>query len=64
MVDISSIAAALSSIKAAKDIAQSMVGLRDTAAFQAKLIEFLDLPLNFHPAAIRATAVDTPSGAV
>jgi uncharacterized protein (DUF1330 family) len=23
-----------------------------------------DLPLNFHPAAIRATAVDTPSGAV
>jgi hypothetical protein len=24
----------------------------------------LDLPLNFHPAAIRATVVNTPSGAV
>lgn len=33
-------AAALSSLKAAKDIAESMVGLRDAAAFQGKLIEF------------------------
>lgn len=40
MVDISSISAALSSLTAAKDIAQAMIGLRDAAAFQSKLIEF------------------------
>lgn len=40
MVDISAIAGALSAFKAANDIAQAMVGLRDTAAFQTKLIEF------------------------
>lgn len=40
MVDISAIAGALSSFKAANDIAQAMVGLRDAAAFQSKLIEF------------------------
>lgn len=40
MVDISAIAGALSALKAANDIAQAMIGLRDTAAFQTKLIEF------------------------
>jgi hypothetical protein len=40
VVDISAIGAALSSLKAAKDIAEAMIGLRDGAAFQAKLIEF------------------------
>jgi hypothetical protein len=54
MVDISSIAAALSSIKAAKDIAQSMIGLRDTAAFQAKLIEFQSKIIDANNAAFAA----------
>jgi hypothetical protein len=36
MVDISAIAGALSSFKAANDIAQAMVGLRDAAAFNRK----------------------------
>src|ERR1700683_4896406 len=40
MPDISALAVALSSLKAAKDIAEAMVSLRDTAAFQSKLIEF------------------------
>jgi hypothetical protein len=40
MVDISAIAGALSALKAANDIAQAMIGLRDAAAFQTKLIEF------------------------
>jgi hypothetical protein len=40
MPDLSAIAAALSSFKTMKDIAQAMIGLRDAQAFQAKLIEF------------------------
>ena len=36
---ISEIAAALSSLQAAKDIVQTAIGLRDGAAFQTKLIE-------------------------
>ncbi|NEV78547.1 hypothetical protein DYI24_16015 [Rhodopseudomonas sp. BR0C11] len=40
MVDVSTIAGALSAFKAANDIAQSMIGLRDAAAFNTKLIEF------------------------
>jgi len=40
MVDMSAIAGALGALKAANDIAQAMVGLRDATAFQAKLIEF------------------------
>src|SRR5689334_2859594 len=40
MVEISAIAGALTSLKAASDIAQAMIGLRDTASFQAKMIEF------------------------
>jgi superfamily II helicase len=40
MVGISEITGLMSSLKAAKDIAETMIGLRDTAAFQAKAIEF------------------------
>jgi hypothetical protein len=40
LVELSAIAAALSSLKAAKDIAEAMIGLRDAQAFQAKLLEF------------------------
>jgi hypothetical protein len=39
MPDLSAISIALSSLNAAKDIAQTMIGLRDTAVFQSKLIE-------------------------
>jgi hypothetical protein len=39
MVSITDIGGALSSLKAAKDIAEAMVGLRDAAAFQEKRIE-------------------------
>jgi hypothetical protein len=38
-MDLTSISTALSSLVAAKDIAQSMVGLRDAAAFQEKRFE-------------------------
>jgi septal ring factor EnvC (AmiA/AmiB activator) len=40
MVDMSAIAGALAALKGANDIAQAMIGLRDAAAFQTKLIEF------------------------
>ena len=39
MVDVSGISAALGSLVAAKDIAQSMLGLRDAATFQEKQLE-------------------------
>jgi hypothetical protein len=34
MVDLGAVASALSSLKAAKDIAESMIGLRDAAILQ------------------------------
>lgn len=40
MPDISTIAAALSSFNVLKNIAQSMIALRDSQAMQAKIIEF------------------------
>jgi hypothetical protein len=40
MPDMGAIAAALTSFQTAKNIAQAMIGLRDTTAFQSKLIEF------------------------
>ena len=40
MPDITAISSALSALSAAKDIAQGMIGLRDNAVFQSKLIEF------------------------
>jgi Zn finger protein HypA/HybF involved in hydrogenase expression len=53
-MDITSISSALASIKAAKDIAQSMVNLRDTAAMQAKIIEFQSKILDAQSAASSA----------
>jgi hypothetical protein len=40
MPDVGSIAAIFTSLKAAKDVAEAMVDLRDAAAFQSKLLEF------------------------
>src|ERR1700730_14432489 len=54
MPDMSAIAASLSSLKAAKDIAQSMIGLRDAAAFQGKLIEFQSEIIDANNAAFAA----------
>ncbi len=54
MPNISAIAAALSSLNAAKDIAQAMIGLRDSAAFQAKLIEFQSKLLDANRSAFAA----------
>lgn len=54
MVDMSAIATALSSLAAAKDIAQAMIGLRDSAAFQGKLIEFQSKLIDANNAAFAA----------
>ena len=54
MPDISALAAALSSLNAAKDIAQAMIGLRDGAAFQAKLLEFQSKLLDANRSAFAA----------
>jgi hypothetical protein len=54
MPDISAIASALSSLKAAKDIADAMISLRDTVAFQAKLIEFQGKLIDANNAAFAA----------
>src|SRR5438045_1906145 len=54
MVDVSAIAAAINSFKAAKDIAESMIGLRDAAAFQGKLIEFQSKIIDANNAAFAA----------
>lgn len=54
MPDLSAIAAALSSLKAAKDISQAMVGLRDAAAFQEKRLELNSKILDAQEAAFAA----------
>lgn len=54
MPDISAFAAALSSLNAAKDIAQAMIGLRDNAAFQTKPLEFQSKLLDANRAAFAA----------
>lgn len=54
MPDISAIASALSAFKAAKDIGESMIGLRDAAAFQSKLLEFQSRILDANNAAFAA----------
>jgi hypothetical protein len=54
MPDISAIASALSSLKAAKDIAEAMITLRDGAAFQSKLIEFQGKLIDANNAAFAA----------
>lgn len=53
-MDPSSISVALTSLKAAKDIAQTMISLRDTAAFQDKVIEFQSKILDAQQAALSA----------
>lgn len=54
MVDITAIGSALTALKAAMDIAEAMVGLRDTAAFQGKLIEFQSKIIDANNAAFAA----------
>lgn len=53
-VELSAIASALSSLKAAKDIAEAMIGLRDGAAFQGKLMEFQSKIIDANNAAFAA----------
>jgi predicted P-loop ATPase len=54
MPDMSAIATALSSLNAAKDIAQAMIALRDREAFQSKLLEFQSKLLDANSAAFAA----------
>jgi hypothetical protein len=54
MPDLTAIGAALSSLKTAKDIAQVMIGLRDAAAFQNKMIEFQSAILDAQASAFSA----------
>lgn len=54
MVGLGEISALMSSLAAAKNIAESMVDLRDTAAFQAKVVEFQSKIINAHAAAMAA----------
>ena len=54
MPDISSIATIFTSLKAAKDIAEAMVDLRDAAAFQTKLLEFQSKLIDANSAAFAA----------
>ena len=54
MVGMGEIAGVLSSLKAAKDIAETMIGLRDAAAFQAKAIDFQSKILDSMSSAIAA----------
>ena len=54
MPDLIAIAAALSSLKAAKDIAEAMIGIRDTMAFQQKQIEFQSKLIDANNAAFAA----------
>jgi hypothetical protein len=50
----SAIASALTALKAAKDIAQAMMGLRGGQAFQAKLIEFQSKLIDANSSALAA----------
>jgi hypothetical protein len=52
--DISAIAAIVSSLNSAKDIAQTMIGLRDAQAIQAKVLEFQAKLLDANSAAFTA----------
>ena len=54
MVDIPAIASLLTALKAAKDIAQTMVGLRDDTEFNQKLIEFQSKLIDANNAAFEA----------
>lgn len=54
MIEMSAIAGVLSSLKAAKDIAEAMVTLRDAAAIQTKVIEFQSKILDAQSSAFAA----------
>jgi len=54
MIDASSVAAIASSLKAASDVAKTMVGLRDASALQAKTIELQSMILNAQSSAFAA----------
>jgi hypothetical protein len=54
MPDIGAIASAVSALNGAKDIAQAMIGLRDSAAFQAKLLEFQSKLIDANSATLAA----------
>jgi hypothetical protein len=65
---------AASSVSLAADMCKETIPVTEkgqpTSEFQGQIIESYeeegrgdDLPLNFHPVAIRASAVDTPFGA-
>lgn len=52
MPDLTAIAAALTSLKAAKDIGEAMVGIRDNATFQTRLVEFQSKLIEANSAAL------------
>jgi hypothetical protein len=52
MPDLTAITAALTSLKAAKDIAEAMVGIRDNVAFQTRLVEFQSKLIEANSAAL------------
>lgn len=52
--DMTALGALLTSFKVAKDIAQAMVGLRDVAAFQSKMVEFQSAILDAQGSAFAA----------
>jgi hypothetical protein len=52
--DITAMAVVLSSLKSAKDLAEAMVGLRDSAALQSRLIEFQSKLIDANNAAFAA----------
>jgi len=54
MMDMSSITAAIGGLKTASDIAQAMVGVRDTALLQSKIIELQQVILSAQSSGIAA----------
>lgn len=54
MVGITELSALMTSLKGAKDLAETMVGLRDAPAFQSKAIEFQSLILDAQSRAFSA----------
>jgi len=54
MVGITELSALMGALNGAKDLAQSMVGLRDTAAVQSKVFEIMNLMLDAQTRAFAA----------
>jgi hypothetical protein len=50
MVDVSAIAGAVNALKAAKDVIEAMIGMRDDAAFREKQLELQSKMLDAHNA--------------